>query len=174
MANNNLQEPLQALSPMLNHIVTEAIGEDLARQRRDRNARRLALENVAEVLEVGISPAHTAVAELERGDVGAAQDLVVCVHVAAHAVGAGVPDLGRWLEREREKTAHAGLERQERIQLTAKKSKSYFYLQEVLWRAIDLFEALLARIWHCLHDCQLVARGLLPLENLSLSSSCGL
>lgn len=26
-------------------------------------------------------------------------------------------------------------------------------LQEVLWRAIDLFEALLARVWHCLHGC---------------------
>jgi hypothetical protein len=32
-------------------------------------------------------------------------------------------------------------------------------LQEVLWRAIDLFEALLARVWHCLHGCGfLIAR----------------
>lgn len=32
--------------------------------------------------------------ELEGGDVGAADDLVVGVHAAAHAVGSGVLDLG--------------------------------------------------------------------------------
>jgi hypothetical protein len=33
------------------------------------------------------------VTELEGGDVGATQDLVVCVHIPAHAVGAGILDL---------------------------------------------------------------------------------
>jgi hypothetical protein len=33
------------------------------------------------------------VTELEGRDVGAAHDLVVCVHVAADSVGAGVSDL---------------------------------------------------------------------------------
>ena len=39
------------------------------------------------------------------------------------------------------------------------KSKTYLNLEEVLWWAIDLFEALLARVWHCLHGCGfLIAR----------------
>ncbi len=33
------------------------------------------------------------------------------------------------------------------------KRGAYFYFQEVLRRTIDLLEALLARIWHCLHVC---------------------
>lgn len=93
MTNNNLQEPLQALPPMLNHIITKAIRKDLSRQRWDRNSRAFPLKNIAEVLEIRISSAHTAVTELEGGDVGAAHDLVVCVHVAADSVGAGVSDL---------------------------------------------------------------------------------
>jgi len=32
------------------------------------------------------------------------------------------------------------------------RNKAYFYLQEVLGWAIYLLEALLARIWHSLHD----------------------
>jgi hypothetical protein len=31
--------------------------------------------------------------ELEGGDVGSAKDFVVCIHAAAHAMGAGVFDL---------------------------------------------------------------------------------
>lgn len=80
---------------MLDHIITKAVCKDLAGQRWDRNSRRLALQDVAEVLEVRIASAHAAVAEFEGGDVGAANDLVVCVHVAAHAMSAGVLDLGR-------------------------------------------------------------------------------
>jgi len=30
----------------------------------------------------------------------------------------------------------------------------YFYLEEVFRGAVDLFEALLACIGHCLHDCE--------------------
>jgi len=116
---------------MLNHIITEAVGEDLSRQRWDRNARTLPLEDIAEVLEVRIASAHTAVTELEGWYVGAAYNLVVCVHITAHTVRARVPD---------------------------------FYLQEVLWWAIDLLEALLARIWHCLHLLRLVAHSLVLLE----------
>lgn len=78
---------------MLNHIVTEAIGKDLSRQRWDRNTRALPLKNVAEVFKVRIASAHAAMTELEGGDVGAANNLVVCVHAAAHPVGARIPDL---------------------------------------------------------------------------------
>ena len=37
---------------------------------------------------------------------------------------------------------------------------TYLYLEEVLRWAIYLFEALLARIWHSLHDCGGIARHL--------------
>jgi len=90
MSHHNLQESLQAFSPMLNHIITEAVCEDLAGQRWDSNARRLSLQDVAEILKVGIAAAHAAMSQLEGGDVRAAEDLVVCVHVAAHTVGSGV------------------------------------------------------------------------------------
>jgi len=59
--------------------------------------------------------------QFEGGYVGSAQDLVVGVHAAADAVGAGVFD---------------------------------FYLEEVFGWAIDLLEALLARIWYGLHCCK--------------------
>jgi len=90
MTNNNLQEPLQSLPPMLNHIIAKPVREDLSWQRRNRDSRRLALQNVAEVLEVGIASADRGMAQLESGDVGSAEYLVVGVHVAAHAVGARV------------------------------------------------------------------------------------
>lgn len=95
MPHHNLQEPLQALPPVFNHIVAEAVREHLARQRRDSDARRLALEDVAEVLEVGVAAADGRLAQLEGRDVGPAEDLVVGVHVAAHTVGAWVADLER-------------------------------------------------------------------------------
>jgi len=72
MAHHNLQKPLQALPPMLNHIIAEAICKHFPWQRRDRHARRLALQDVAEVFEVAIAPPHAAVAQLEGGDVGSA------------------------------------------------------------------------------------------------------
>jgi hypothetical protein len=93
MANHNLQKPLQALSAMLDHIVAEPIRKHFSRQRRDRDARALALQDVAEVFEVAVPAAHAAVPQLEGRDVGPAEDLVVGVHAAAHAVGAGVFDL---------------------------------------------------------------------------------
>lgn len=93
MPGNNLQEPLQTLPTMLNHVIAEAVREHLARQRRDGNARALALEDVAEVFKVGVATAHNRVLELEGGDVGAADDLVAGVHVARCTVRLGVPDL---------------------------------------------------------------------------------
>jgi len=116
--NYNLQESLQAFSPVLNHIITESIRKHLSRQRWNRDSRRLSLQDVAEVLKVRVAPPHTAVSELEGGDIRTTYDLVVGVHTAAHSVRAWVLHL---------------------------------YLQEVLRRSVDLFEALLARIGHCLH-----------------------
>lgn len=94
MSNHNLQEPLQALSPMLNHIITKPVRKDLSRQRRNRNPRRLPLQDIAEVLKVRVAPPHTAVAEFERGNIRATYDLVVGVHAAAHSMCAWVLHLG--------------------------------------------------------------------------------
>ena len=86
MPYHNLQKPLQALPSMLNNIVTKSIRKHLPRQRRNRNSSALPLENIAKVLKVRVTSAHNAMVELEGGDVGSADDLVVGVHVAAHAV----------------------------------------------------------------------------------------
>lgn len=67
---------------MLNDVVAEAVRKDLSRQRRDGDARALALQDVAEILEVGVAPAHAAMLQLEGGNVGPADDLVVGVHGA--------------------------------------------------------------------------------------------
>lgn len=93
MASDDLQEPLQPLPPMLNHIIAEPVREHLPRQWRDRHPRALPLENIAEVLEIGVSAAHDRMLELEGWDVGSAHDLVGGVHVSRGAVCLGVSDL---------------------------------------------------------------------------------
>lgn len=103
MTRHNLQEPLQPFPAVLNHVVAEPVGEHLARQRRDGDARALALEDVPEVLEIRVAAAHDRVLQLEGGDVGAADDLVRGVHVARCPVCLGVADLlhmnKKWLVR---------------------------------------------------------------------------
>lgn len=93
MPNHNLQKLLQPRPPALNNIIAKPIRKHLPRQRRNGHPRTLPLENIAKVLKVGIAPAHGGLAQLEGRDIGAADDLVVGVHVAADAVGAGVADL---------------------------------------------------------------------------------
>ena len=93
MADHNLQEPLQPITPMFDNIITEPIRKHLPWKWRDRDARRLSLEHVAEVFEIGVATAHDGVLQLEGGDVGSAYDLVVCVHAAPNAVSLGVFDL---------------------------------------------------------------------------------
>lgn len=78
---------------MLDHIIAEPVREHLAGERGDGDASRFALEDVAEVLKVGVAPTDGAMLELEGGDVGPADDFVVGVHVAVGAVGLGVFDL---------------------------------------------------------------------------------
>lgn len=93
MADDDLEELLEALAAVLDDVVAEAVGEDLAGQGRDGDAGALALEDVAKVLKVAVAAAHRRLAQLERRDVGPAQDLVVRVHAAAHAVGSRVAHL---------------------------------------------------------------------------------
>lgn len=85
MTHHNLQEPLQPLPPMLNHIIAKPIREHLPRQRRDGHARTLALQDVAEGLEFVVAAAHGAAFQLEGWDVGAHHDLVRRVHAATDA-----------------------------------------------------------------------------------------
>lgn len=93
MTDDNLEKLFQPGATALDDIVAEAIRKDLSRQRGDGHAGALALENVAKVLKVGVATADAALAELEGGDVGAAEDLVVGVHAAADAVRPGVANL---------------------------------------------------------------------------------
>lgn len=93
MAHHNLEKLLEPLAAALDDVVAEAVREHLAWQRRDRNARALALKYVAEVLKVRVAAANGALPQLEGGDVGAADNLIVRVHVAADAVRARVADL---------------------------------------------------------------------------------
>ena len=67
--SDDSKEPLEALAPALDDLVREPVREDLAGQRRDVDARALALEDVAERLEVAVPPPHQRVPQLERGDV---------------------------------------------------------------------------------------------------------
>ena len=80
---------------MLDDVVAEAVREDFAGQRRDRDSRALALEDVPEVLKVRVASPHRAVLQLEGRDVCSTDDLVVGVHLAADAVRLGVSDLLR-------------------------------------------------------------------------------
>ena len=67
--SDDSKEPLEALAPALDDLVREPVREDLAGERGDVHARRLALEDVPERLEVGVAAADDRVAQLERGDV---------------------------------------------------------------------------------------------------------
>lgn len=136
MADDDLQEALQALAAVLDDVVAEAVRKDLAGQRRDGDAAALALEDVAKVLKVGVAAAHARGLELEGGNVGAAEDLVAGVHGAADAVGLGVADLGR------EASGTGGGRGDGEADLD---------LEEVLGGAVDLFEALGARVRKGLH-----------------------
>lgn len=148
VSNDNLHESLQALPAMLNHVVTEAIGKDLARQRRDRDPRALTLQDVAEVLEIRVTTSDRGLAQLEGGDVGLAKNLIVRIHGATHAVSLRVFDLGF---RQRLVNMHRWAPSAMREEV-GQERWPYFDLEEVLWRPIDLLERLLARIGRCLHD----------------------
>lgn len=93
VADNDFEELLEAGAATLDNVIGEAVGEDLAGERGDGHARTLALEDVAEVLEVAVAPAHRRLPKLESGDVGPAHDLVVRVHITRRAVRARVADL---------------------------------------------------------------------------------
>lgn len=78
---------------MLNYIVGEPIREDLSRKWWDSYSSRLALQEIAESLEIRVATTDDRGAESERGNVGSAFNRIVCVHVATYTVRAGRLDL---------------------------------------------------------------------------------
>lgn len=92
MTGNNLQEPLQTLSPVLNHVIAEAVGEHFPRKRRYCDSCAFALQDISKVLEVGVSPAHNGVFQFEGRNVRSADDLVGGVHVTGGSVSLGIAD----------------------------------------------------------------------------------
>ncbi len=96
---------------MLNHIITKTICKHLPGQGGDGHASCLPFQDVPEVFEIRVPTSHSAVLELEGGDVSSAYYFVVGVHVARRPVRHGVFDLhvreiglvdvqGECLERE--------------------------------------------------------------------------
>lgn len=79
VSHHNLQEPFQAPAPLLNHIVVEAVQVHFAGEGGDGDTRALALQQVAEDLEVRVAPPHFGAAQLEGRDVGREPDQVGCV-----------------------------------------------------------------------------------------------
>lgn len=102
VADDDAEKLFETSAATLNDVVAESVREDFAGQGRNGHASAFALENVAEVLKVGIAAAHARGSELEGGYVGAADDLIVGVHAAAHAVGSGIADLRRGAMSERQ------------------------------------------------------------------------
>ena len=93
MRDDNLQEPLQPLSSMLDHVVTESVGEHLAWQWGNGDSGALSLEDVAEVFEVRVSATHGAVLQFKCGDIGATDNFVVGVHATRSAMCLRIPNL---------------------------------------------------------------------------------
>ena len=58
MADDDLEEFLQAGAASLDHVVGEAIGEHLAGKRRNCHTSTLSLENVTKVVKVAVPPAN--------------------------------------------------------------------------------------------------------------------
>lgn len=70
MTRDDLQEALEAFAPRLDHLVAEAIRKHFARQRRNVDPVRLALQDVPEVLKVAVAAPDRGEADLEGGNVG--------------------------------------------------------------------------------------------------------
>lgn len=76
MSDDNLQKPLQTPPAILNDTIIKAIDVHLPRQRRDTDASRLALEEIAKHLKIRVSSSHFGAAQFEGGDVGGEADEV--------------------------------------------------------------------------------------------------
>jgi len=79
MTDDNLEETLQSLAPLLNNGVVEFVKVNLSRKRGDGDAGAFTFEDVAEVFKVGVTTADTALAELKTGNVCRESDLISCI-----------------------------------------------------------------------------------------------
>ncbi len=86
MPHYDLQKALQSFPPVFNYIVTESVGEDLARQWWNGNPGRFPFQNITEVFKIGVASTNRTVLEFKGGDIGAADDFVVGVHASVGAV----------------------------------------------------------------------------------------
>ena len=93
MAHNDLQKLLQTRAAAFNHIVAESIRKDFAREGRNGHSSAFSLQNVAKVLKIGVAPPYYRSPQFEGRDVGPADNLVVRVHVPAHAMCPGIVHL---------------------------------------------------------------------------------
>lgn len=81
---------------MLDDVVGEPVGEDLAGQRWYRHTGGLSFEDVAKILEIAVAASHDRVSELEGRDVGARMNFVRSVHVSLRgAMSLWILDLER-------------------------------------------------------------------------------
>lgn len=93
MAGNNLQEPLQAFPTVFDHIIAEPVGEDFPGEWWYCDSRALALQDIPEILKVGVSSTHNGVFELKRWDVCPADNLVRGEHITGSSVGLRIANL---------------------------------------------------------------------------------
>jgi len=93
MACDYPQKLLETFAAVLNHIIAEAVGEDFAGERWNRDASGFALEHITKVLEIRVAAADGGLLELEGRDIGDNVNLVVGVHMAAGTVGSWIAHL---------------------------------------------------------------------------------
>lgn len=93
VSGDNLEEALQTLAAVLNDIVAEPVGKNLPGEWGYRDARAFALQDITEILKIGVPTAHDGVFQFEGGDVSPAHNLVRRVHVARCAMSLGIADL---------------------------------------------------------------------------------
>lgn len=96
MAAHNREELFEPLPPVLNIQVIKLVQreKDFAWKRRNYHPRGLLFKHLAECHKITVSATHAALSLLECGNVGAADDLVVCVLLFA-VVGSRVCNLTR-------------------------------------------------------------------------------
>ena len=78
---------------MLDHVIAEPVGEDLPWEWWYCDSGALALQDISEVLKVGVSSAHNGVFELKSWDVCSADNLVRGEHVTGGSVGLRIANL---------------------------------------------------------------------------------
>lgn len=78
MHNLHLQEALQSLATLLNHLVREAVGKDLSRKRGDVDSGGLSLQHIPEPFKIRIAATNTRGLQLKGWDIGLdMQDTVI-------------------------------------------------------------------------------------------------